>query len=71
MFYYRLCFRKDSTGPMLGSEAIMARDDVDAVRLASTHVGAQALELWCDKRKVKDFPPRDQDQPPFAFGEGC
>lgn len=55
MSYYRLLFMKDYGGPIVGVEEIAARDDVEAVRAASEHVGAQPLELWCDKRKVKRF----------------
>ena len=66
MSYYRLFFMKDSEGPIVGTEEIAARDDVEAVRLASERVGEQAVELWCDKRKVKRFPPV-QDQQSFAF----
>lgn len=67
MFHYRLYFRKNFDGPVVGSEEILARDDVDAVRLAGTKVGSEALELWRDKRKVKDFPPLDGDQASFLF----
>lgn len=66
MFHYRLCFRKYADGPVVGTEDIVARDDVEAVRVASAHVGKQALELWCDKRRVKAFPPRDEGQQAFA-----
>ena len=67
MFYYKLFFRKETHGPLLGTEEIVARDDVEAVRLAGARVGEQALELWCDKRKVKEFPPINRDQPTLAF----
>jgi hypothetical protein len=67
MFHYRLCFRRDSKGPIVGSEAITARDDVDAVRLAGSRIGYELAELWCDKRKVKAFPPLDRDQSSLAF----
>ncbi|SMF69530.1 hypothetical protein [Allosphingosinicella indica] len=55
MSYYRLFFMRDTGGPILGSEEILARDDVEAVHIASQRVGAEAVEVWCDKRKVKHF----------------
>ena len=67
MFYYRLFFLKNGDGPVVGVEEISARDDVEAVRLASERVGPQPLELWCDKRKVKRFASREEDEPCFAF----
>lgn len=42
-------------GRFVGFEEIEAADDVEAARQAEAHVGAQPLELWCGKRKVKSF----------------
>jgi hypothetical protein len=67
MSYYRLLFMKSAEGPVIGSEEIAARDDVEAVRIASERVGPQPLELWCDKRKIKRFHPVEVRQPTFAF----
>ena len=55
MSYYRLFFMREEGGPILGSEEILARDDVEAVHIASRRVGAEAVEVWCEKRKVKHF----------------
>ncbi|HEX8401298.1 MAG TPA: hypothetical protein VF628_06295 [Allosphingosinicella sp.] len=57
MSYYRLLFMKAIGGPVMGFEEIAARDDVEAVRIASRKVGDQPVELWCNKRKVKQFTP--------------
>jgi hypothetical protein len=54
--YYRLYRLSPRDGRFIGFEEIDAADDVEAVRRASDHCGAQALELWCGKRKVKSFP---------------
>lgn len=67
MSYYRLLFMKSEEGPVMGAKEIAARDDVDAVRIARTHVCEQPLELWCDKRKVKRFAPADASPSAFAF----
>jgi hypothetical protein len=67
MSYYRLLFMKTSEGPVLGAKEIAARDDVDAVRIARQHQCEQPLELWCDKRKVKRFPPAETAKSAFAF----
>lgn len=67
MSYYRLLFMKSPGGPVIGAEEIAARDDVEAVRIASERVGPRPLELWCDKRKVKGFKAVDTVQPTFAF----
>ena len=55
MSYYRLLFVKPGQGTVVGSEQIVARDDVEAVRAARGRVGPEAIELWCDKRRVKRF----------------
>ena len=68
MSYYRLLFKKSEEGPVIGAKEIAARDDVDAVRIARNHLCAQPLELWCDKRRVKQFAPVEApDQSAFAF----
>lgn len=56
MAYYRLYLLAEPGGKFVGFEEIEATDDVEAVRLAESHAGAQALELWCGKRKVRSFP---------------
>ena len=66
MSYYRLLFKKSEEGPVIGAKEIAARDDVDAVRIARTHQCEQSLELWCDKRRVKQFAPV-QATPQSAF----
>lgn len=53
MAYYRLYFLRD--GHFVRFEEIEAEDDVRAVRAASAQVGAQAMELWCGRRKVQSF----------------
>jgi hypothetical protein len=56
MAYYRLYRLAEPGGKFVGFEEIEAADDVEAVRQAEQHVGSQALELWCGKRKVKTLP---------------
>ncbi len=58
MAYYRLYLLAEPGGKFVGFEEIEAADDVDAVRQAESFVGAQALELWCGKRKVKSLPAK-------------
>ena len=58
MGYYRLYLLAEPGGKFVGFEEIEAADDVEAVRLAEAHMGAQALELWCGKRKVRTFPAK-------------
>ncbi|HEV7659426.1 MAG TPA: hypothetical protein VGO55_06225 [Allosphingosinicella sp.] len=57
--YYRLYRLAEPGGRFVGFEEIEAIDDVEASRLAEAHCGRQALELWCGKRKVRTFPPRE------------
>jgi hypothetical protein len=57
--YYRLYMLAEPGGKFTGFEEIEADDDVEAVRLAEAFLGARALELWCGKRKVRSFPPKD------------
>ncbi len=66
MSYYRLLFMKSPDGPVIGCEEIAARDDVEAVHIASERVGPQPIELWCDKRKIKRFQAQ-VSEPSFAF----
>ena len=58
MAYYRLYLLAEPGGKFVGFEEIEADDDIEAVRLAEAYIGAQALELWCGKRKVKSFPAK-------------
>ncbi len=67
MSYYRLLFMKADDGPVVGCEEIAARDDVEAVRIARRKIRDQPVELWCDKRKVKQFAPAETRQSAFAF----
>ena len=60
MNYYRLYLLSDDGGHFVGFEEIEAADDVQAVHAAERHCGAQPLELWCGKRKVKSFPARKE-----------
>ena len=53
--YYRLYLLNGSEGRFVGIEEIEAADDVEAVRLAQKHVGANPLELWCGNRRVKSI----------------
>ena len=53
--YYRLYLLAEPGGKFIGFEELEAEDDAEAVRVAEGHVGAQALELWCGKRKVRTF----------------
>jgi len=55
--YYRLYLLAEPGGKFVGFEEIEAADDAEAVRIARSHVGPQALELWCGKRKVRGFAP--------------
>jgi len=57
--YYRLYLLDGSGGRFVGFEEIEAADDVEAVRAAEALPGRQARELWCGKRKVKTFAPKD------------
>lgn len=59
MAYYRLYILSGPEGRVVGFEEIDATDDVAAARAAEAHLGAQPLELWCGKRKVKSFPQSD------------
>ena len=58
MAYYRLYRLSNPDGRFVGFEEIEAADDVEAVRLSERHLGAQPLELWCGKRKVKSLPAK-------------
>lgn len=57
MVYYRLYLLAEPNGKFVGFEEIEAADDIEAISVAEAHVGPQALELWCGKRKVRSFPP--------------
>ena len=58
MVYYRLYRLAEPGGRFVGFEEIEAADDVEAARLAEAYAGAQALELWCGKRKIRSFPAK-------------
>lgn len=58
MAYYRLYLLSESESRFVGFEEIEAADDAEAVRIAEAHVGTHPLELWCGKRKVRNFPAR-------------
>ena len=59
MVYYRLYRLAAPGGRFVGFEEIEADDDAGAVRAAEAFFGAQPLELWCGKRKVRAFPPAE------------
>jgi hypothetical protein len=46
-------------GRFVGFEEIEAADDAEAVRLAEELPDGHARELWCGKRKVKNFAAKD------------
>ena len=54
--YYRLYMIGGVEGRFIGFEEIEALDDVEAARLAETHLGKHPMELWCGKRKVRSYP---------------
>lgn len=64
MAYYRLYRLGEPGGRFVGFEEIEAADDGEAVRLAEAYCGAQALELWCGKRKVRAFAAGEGPAPP-------
>ena len=55
MAYYRLYFMDPRSGHISAFESIEADDDEAAVATAEKHQGWQALELWCQGRKVQRF----------------
>ena len=59
MGYYRLYLLDDPKGRFVGFEEIEAASDEEAVRIARELPGAHARELWCGKRKVKNFSAKD------------
>lgn len=59
MAYYRLYLLSSPSGRFVGFEEYEAADDVEAVRVAESHPGSQARELWCGKRKVRAFPEKE------------
>ena len=58
MVYYRLYLLAEPGGRFVGFEEIEAADDDAAIAAAEAYPGAQALELWCGKRKVQSFASR-------------
>jgi hypothetical protein len=57
--YYRLYLLDSPKGRFVGFEEIEAADDEEAVRVVHELPGAHARELWCGKRKVKNFAAKD------------
>lgn len=57
MVYYRLYRLAEPGGRFVGFEEIEAADDDAAIAAAEAYRGAQALELWSGKRKVRRFDP--------------
>ena len=57
--YYRLYLLDGPKGRFVGFEEIEAEDDVEAVRIAGGLSAGHARELWCGKRKVKNFSAKD------------
>lgn len=57
MAYYRLYFMDPRSGHISAFESIEAETDEAALVVAEKHLGGQALELWCQGRKVKRFEP--------------
>jgi hypothetical protein len=55
VLYFRLYFL-NATGGILRFAEFEAPDDEAAIALAGEHEGEHALELWCEKRKVRYFP---------------
>jgi len=64
MNYYRLYLVSHSDSHFVECEEIEALDDVEAAHLAERRRGVHGLELWCGKRRVKNFPvlPREADK---------
>ena len=57
MTYYRLYFMDPRSGHISAFESIEADSDEAALAAAEKHVGTQALELWCQGRKVQRLEP--------------
>jgi hypothetical protein len=53
--YYRLYLLDGPKGRFVGFEEIEAADDDEAVRIAEALPDVRARELWCGKRKVRNF----------------
>ena len=60
--YYRLYLLDGPKGRFVGFEEFEAADDDEALRVAAALPGSQARELWCGKRKVKNFAARAPDE---------
>jgi len=56
--YYRLYLLDGPKGRFVGFEEIEAADDVEAVRIAEAMPDRHARELWCGKRKIRNFPAK-------------
>jgi hypothetical protein len=46
-------------GRFVGFEEIEAADDAEAVRMAEALPDRHASELWCGKRKIRNFAAKD------------
>lgn len=57
MLYYRLYFMSSRTGHIIRFAEYEAPDDSAAMALARQQEGEQALELWCQRRKVGRLEP--------------
>lgn len=55
MGYYRLYLLGGMGDHFVGVEEVEAPDDLAALRWAEGFAGANGLELWCGKRKVKSI----------------
>ena len=60
MLYYRLYFMSARTGHIIRFAEYEAPDDACAMDLARSQQGEQALELWCQRRRVGRFEPSDR-----------
>lgn len=59
MGYYRLYLLDGPKGRFVGFEEFEAADDAEAVRIAEEGPDSRARELWCGKRKVRNFAAKD------------
>jgi hypothetical protein len=55
MAYYRLYFLDPRTDRIDRVAELVATDDVEAIRLAGAQTGSDAMELWCETRKICRF----------------
>ena len=64
MGYYRLYLLDGPKGRFVGFEEIEAPDDFEAMRIAEALPDRHARELWCGKRKVRDFAAKESGAEP-------